>query len=279
MDLSNLETLKSLCQQYGIRPDPDSGQHFLINPQVLEKIVAAANLSRQDTVLEIGPGLGTLTQALAQRAGRIVAIELDPKLSAAAREILSPYKNVEIITGNFLTLPIVPFQLTTGNYKLIANLPYHITGRALRKILTHEPKPTMAVLMVQKEVAERITARPGNMSVLSVMCQLYAAPTIVATVPRENFWPQPEVDSAVVTLRVCSSEELAKMLKIEISAEDVMRVVKIGFAARRKTLANNLRAVFTSPSSVLRFLRLLEKCRAQELSIEQWISLAKKLKK
>ncbi|MDD5110488.1 MAG: 16S rRNA (adenine(1518)-N(6)/adenine(1519)-N(6))-dimethyltransferase RsmA [Patescibacteria group bacterium] len=296
MVLTNSSTLRQLCRQYGITPDKNSGQHFLISREPLERAVVAADLAPQDTVLEVGPGFGTLTVELARRAGRVIAVELDPKLCAAAKEILAPCKNVELVAGNFLNLPLTTYHLPPG-YKLVANLPYNITGRFFRKVLTASFGPRRIVVMVQQEVAERVTANPGDLSVVAVQCQLYAQVKIVASVPRENFWPQPEVDSAVVALQVRTAAELEEMMgDPAVSPEMVMRWVKVGFAARRKTLANNLRAVLGAKvdrtagnnssdnvteeliTKTLTSLGLLEKCRAQELSVKQWITLAKILK-
>lgn len=288
MELTDIAAIKKLCQQYGIRPDTDAGQHFLISRTALGATVQAAALTAADTVVEVGPGFGTLTMELAQRAGRVIAIELDPKLIVAAREILAPYKNVELVAGNFLTLPFDAYKLLAQSYKLVANLPYHITGRFFRKIFSVEPRPTRMVLMVQAEVADRLTAAPGQMSMLAVLCQLHADVAVVARVPRDRFWPAPAVDSAVVRISVHGSEEVTRHIGEALPPAAVLSVAKIGFTARRKTLANNLRAVpalrsFHTDGSdpiaeALRACDLPLNARAQELSIVQWITLAKKLK-
>lgn len=289
MDLTDVDTIKTLCAKYGIIPNTDAGQHFLVNREALKNSVAAAQLTPADTVLEVGPGLGTLTAELAQHAGRVIAVELDPKLHAAARAILAPYKNVELICGNILSFQPSTYNLKTSTYKLVSNLPYGITGRLFRLLLTQWPRPTIAVVMVQQEVAERITAPPGDLSVLGVMCQLYAEPTIELVAPRQDFWPVPEVDSAVVVLKVRGAVELAELIgDAGVTPEAVLRVARFGFAARRKTLQNNfLAAPFCTMakaekikriSQALRDAGVLEKSRAQEVSVPQWITLAKKLK-
>lgn len=286
-DLTDVATLRRLCQRYDIRPDRDAGQHFLINREVLAATVAAAEISPTDTVLEIGPGFGTLTAQLAQRADRVIAVELDPKLVTAAKEILKPFSNVEIIQGNFLTLPPDSYNLPPTTYKLVANLPYGITGRFFRRMFQGEQRPERLVVMVQAEVAARLTAPPGKLSLLGVLAQLHSLPRVSVNAGREDFWPRPAVDSAVVVLPVRPHAELQRMLG-EVTAEEVMRLARIGFAARRKTLANNLRTLRSltlSPSggktgleTTLSEAGIHALTRAQELSVEQWITLAKKLK-
>lgn len=286
-DLTDVATLRRLCQRYGIRPNTDAGQHFLINREVLAATVAAAELSTADTVLEVGPGFGTLTVELAKRAGRVIAVELDPKLVTAAKEILKPFSNVEIIQGNFLTLPPDSYNLPPTTYKLVANLPYGITGRFFRRVFSGEPRPERLVVMVQFEVAKRISAPPGKLSLLGVLAQLHSTPQVVANAPKIDFWPAPAVDSAVVCALVRPMTELGQRLG-EVSVEDVLRIARIGFAARRKTLVNNLRTLRTLARSTAGGKSGLETTlseagihaftRAQELSIEQWITLAKKFK-
>lgn len=291
MDLTDLATIRSLCTRYGIRPDPDAGQHFLVSRQALAAVVAAAELTTEDTVLEVGLGLGTLTAELAQRVGRVVAVELDPKLAAAAHAILSPYANVEIITGNFLTLPPGAYRLSAQRYKLVANLPYHITGRFFRRVLTGEPAPTLMAVMVQAEVADRLTAPAGQLSSLGVFVQLTATVSVVARVSPESFWPLPEVGSAIIKLVPRPAANVRERLgvdNVQTGVAAVMRVVRSGFAARRKTLMNNLLGL--APHAVVgtwarrqRIAEALAACaipvraRAQELQVEQWITLAKKL--
>jgi len=287
-DLADVATLKRLCNRYGIRPDPDAGQHFLVNRDVLAATVAAAKLSPADTVLEVGPGFGTLTVELARRVSRVIAVELDPKLAAAAREILQPYPNVQIILGDFLTLPPTTYKLSAKSYKLVANLPYGITGRFFRRVLSGEERPQLIVVMVQSEVAKRITAPPGKLGMLSVLCQLYGKPRIVGEVRRDNFWPAPSVASAVVALPVRSAAELDELLfSGAVTPEKVLRISRVGFAARRKTLANNLMTLRQAVGSeLLTRVTLLQafseagvnpSARAQDLSVPQWITLAKKL--
>ncbi|MDO8559857.1 MAG: 16S rRNA (adenine(1518)-N(6)/adenine(1519)-N(6))-dimethyltransferase RsmA [bacterium] len=287
LQLTDKEVLAALCRRFGVRPSADAGQNFMVDEAALVAVVAAGELSLHDVVLEVGPGFGTLTQALAKHAGRVVAIEADPTLIAAARELLAGRTNVTLHQGNALRMDWLALGVPEG-FKAISNLPYGITGRFLRRLLTQSPRPSRAVLMVQREVAERMTAPPGKMSVLSVLCQLHADVEIVAQVPRESFWPVPAVDSAVVSLRVRSLPDLVTLCGDGLAAETVLRMCKIGFASRRKTLANNLRAWAAlsaaqrqgklSVDEVIRACDLAPNARAQELSMRQWITLAKKAK-
>jgi 16S rRNA (adenine1518-N6/adenine1519-N6)-dimethyltransferase len=286
------------------------GQHFLIpntREDVLAKMVAAAELKSTDNVLEIGPGFGVLTNELVKQAGRVVAVEMDGRLA----EYLSKLKNqltrnkekLEIINedilkiSNFQFLISNQFQTTNakcqkeGTYKIVSNLPYQITSPVLWKFLSEEKdKPELMVLMVQKEVGERICARPGEMSILAVMCQFYAECEVVALVSRENFWPAPEVESAIIKLKI--NNHPTPMLyrgtppsKVgdKIDEKEFMRLVKIGFSAKRKMLKNNLANGLKMDEKAVRenlkVINLDEKIRAQDLGVEDWIKLFLNLKK
>jgi 16S rRNA (adenine1518-N6/adenine1519-N6)-dimethyltransferase len=301
MDLTNLATIKSLCKKYGIRPSKEFGQNFLIDGEVLETMVQAADLKKDDIVLEIGPGFGVLTAELARRVGRVVAVEADRRLVEALREILAECKNVEIIQEDILKFPISPASTSpsasrgeAGNfqnygYKIVSNLPYQITSAVFRKFLENEPRPSEITVMVQKEVADRICAGPrlrqgyggrrGEMSLLSLSVQFYGQPEIVATVPRRAFWPEPEVDSAI--LKIFNIQEVSEKNKKEISPENFFRLAKIGFSARRKQLQNNLagglRLSNKTVQDILVKLGFDQRIRAQDLSIEDWIRLINNL--
>jgi 16S rRNA (adenine1518-N6/adenine1519-N6)-dimethyltransferase len=280
MDLASLQTIQSLSKKYGIRPSKDLGQSFLIDQSILEKIVTAAELTEDDIVLEIGPGFGTLTQELARRVKKVIAVELDRRLVEAFHNTMAGISNVEIVQGDVLTLKIENWKLE--NYKIVANLPYSITSAVLRKFLEEEPKPSMIVVMVQKEVAERVCALPGEMSMLSVSVQFYGKPEIIGVVPRSSFWPEPEVDSAILRITnyaafggtppkgggpITSDYERA-----------FFRLVRMGFSSRRKQLQNNLagglRISKEAASDFIAKAGLPSKVRAQELSIDDWKKLA-----
>lgn len=279
MELSSLTTIKSLCKKYDVRPSKEFGQNFLIDGEVLETMVQAADLKKDDVVLEIGPGFGVLTTELAERVGRVVAVEADRRLVGILREVVADFKNVEIIESDILKFQISDLRFPNYGYKVVANLPYQITSAALRKFLENESRPSEIIVMVQKEVAERICAPAGEMSLLSLSVQFYGQPEIVATVPRRAFWPEPEVDSAI--LKIFNIQEVSEKNKKEISPENFFRLAKIGFSARRKQLQNNLagglRLSNKTVQDILVKLGFDQRIRAQDLSIEDWIRLINNL--
>jgi len=271
-----LKQTKELCRLYEIKPARSKGQNFLIEEKVYDGIAAAADLQLNDVVLEVGPGLGFLTAKLAKKVSRVIAVELDDKLAEVLRTVLVAQgnKNVEVANKNVLDIKIQPPLFSPcqrGGYKIVANLPYNITSVFLRKFLAEtENKPSLAVLMLQKEVAQRICARAGKMSLLAVSVQFYAEPEIIEYVPKENFWPEPEVDSAIIKIKI-------KNAKPEVDENDFFRLVKFGFSAKRKMLKNNLAAGFKIDQieAVGKITKagFNPKVRAQELSVENWLKL------
>ncbi|MDD5290526.1 MAG: 16S rRNA (adenine(1518)-N(6)/adenine(1519)-N(6))-dimethyltransferase RsmA [Patescibacteria group bacterium] len=267
-----LKTTKQLCQLYEIKPARSRGQNFLIKEEVYEKIVKAADLKADDIVLEIGSGLGFLTTRLAKIVKKVVAVELDDKLAEVLQTGLMSQgiKNVEVVNGDILKFRISDFGFRI--YKVVANLPYNITSIFLRKFLSAENKPEMMVLMLQKEVAERIVARPPKMSLLAVSVQFYSRPEIIDIVPANCFWPQPEVDSAIIKLAVETNGRSSVQ-----NEEKFFRMVKIGFSAKRKMLKNNLGAGFHITSAEaekkVKEAGFNPKIRAQELLVEDWVKL------
>jgi 16S rRNA (adenine1518-N6/adenine1519-N6)-dimethyltransferase len=277
MDL--LLKTKELCRLYNIKPARSKGQNFLIREEIYDQIIAAADLQSNEIVLEVGPGLGFLTAKLAKEAGRVVALELDDKLAEVLRTglLAQEAKNVEVINQNVLDIkiqpPLFPVNQETG-YKIVANLPYNITSVFLRKFLSEaENKPKLTVLMLQKEVAQRICAQAGAMSLLAISVQLYAKPEIIKIVPKEDFWPQPEVDSAIVKITPHASYLFNK----EVGEKDFFRLVKFGFVAKRKMLKNNLAAGFkinqNEAENKITKAGFDGKIRAQELSVDDWLKL------
>ena len=279
MDLTSPQTIKSLCKKYNIRPQKLRGQNFLTDREVLEEMSAAANLLENDTVLEVGPGFGVLTSELVKLSGKVVAVEADNKLAAALRETMAGYKNLEIIEGDILKVTHSLLFIKDYKYKVVANLPYQITSAVLRKFLETEPRPKEIVVMVQKEVAERICAKPGEMSLLAVSVQFFGRPEIIGIVPRTSFWPVPEVDSAILRIKEIKDESEINLR--EINSEKFFKVVKIGFSARRKQLHNNLSGgLGVSDKRIKEILVNLgfdERARAQDLGIGDWIKLVKSL--
>ncbi len=244
-----------------------------------------ANLNENDTELEIGPGLGFLTEKLASRVKKVIAIELDDKLAEVLRQRLKQrgVENVEVINENVLDLNIDSFSLEKrgwgevfNGYKIVANLPYNITSVFLRKFLEAENKPVSLTLMLQKEVAERIVAKNGKMSILAVAIGFYAKSTILFNVLANNFYPTPKVDSAVISIFTTSDYLSSGLVENE---KDFFRLVKHGFSSKRKMLKKNLSGGYHLPvEEVVRRIKkvgLSEKARAEELLVEDWINLLK----
>ncbi len=277
--------IKEICQKLGIRPSRRRGQNFLVNKRVLERIPEIAEFKKDDIILEIGAGLGTLTQELAKRVKKVIAVEIDKRLVEILKEKFSAsggknYKNIEIIQGN--ALEEIKNQISKikntnqkskiiKNLKIVGNIPYYITGRLLRIIFELENKPSIIVLMLQKEVAERICAKPEKMSRLSVMVQFYGQPKIRQIVSRNNFWPVPKVDSAILKISQIKTE------LPRINTNNFFKIVKAGFASPRKYLINNLiKSGIIKKEELIKVFQkigLNGKIRAQELSVENWLKL------
>jgi 16S rRNA (adenine1518-N6/adenine1519-N6)-dimethyltransferase len=267
-----LNKTKEFCRIYNIHPARSKGQNFLISENIYNKIIEAADLSKDDTVLEVGPGFGFLTAKLAKNSGKVIAVELDDKLAEFLRTGLKAQgvKNVEVVNTSILDFRFKIYDLRNNNFKVVANLPFNITSIFLRKVFEQENKPNLLVLMLQKEVAERITAKPGEMSLLAVSVQYYAEPKIIQIVKKENFWPQPEVESAIIKLKVES-------IKSKADDKKFFQLVKIGFSARRKMLKNNLANGYhistTESEEKIKKAGFQTKIRAQELSVDDWKKL------
>ncbi|MCL4458649.1 MAG: 16S rRNA (adenine(1518)-N(6)/adenine(1519)-N(6))-dimethyltransferase RsmA [Chloroflexi bacterium] len=275
-DASSLSGIRRLLRQLGLRPRKRLGQNFLVDEGVLQQIVEIADLQKSDIVLEIGPGLGNVTRQLARRAGRVIAVELDPALAKALHSLLSSFKNVEIVNKNILEFD--PAELIAAQpYKVVANLPYYITSLVLRHLLESSLKPKVLVLMVQKEVGERITARPGAMSLLSLSIQFYGEPRLVRVIPAAAFYPPPKVDSAIVYIEVYDHP------LIDINPQKFFQVAHIGFSQPRKQLRNILARHISLPpemaTHLLREANIDETRRAQTLTLEEWAKLCQVLEK
>ncbi|HLD60609.1 MAG TPA: rRNA adenine dimethyltransferase family protein [Patescibacteria group bacterium] len=342
-NLFNPDYLHHLANKHHLRPSKKYGQNYLIDPAVIDIILEAAELTKDDTVIEVGPGFGTLTFALAERTQKVFAFEIEKKLEPYWGEIQENKKsrnqenNIEIVWGNVLRViarseerTTSPFDVAQGDpelgsngsqslrfqeksvskgiptassvglgmtqkYKVVSNLPYQITSPVIRLFLEAEKQPTFMVLMVQKEVAERICAKPGDMSLLSVAVQYYADPEIITVVPRTSFWPVPGVDSAVVKItihdlptgqagtRTIAAAAGSRLTAVTIQNEkEFFHLVKAGFANRRKFLSKNLEPIVGKKNKHLLTeafaqIGLSPQVRAQELFIEQWEKLVRLL--
>jgi 16S rRNA (adenine1518-N6/adenine1519-N6)-dimethyltransferase len=260
---------KQLLEHYQLEPKKSLGQNFLFDENVLARIVDAAAVRAADEVLEIGPGLGALTRLLGQRARRVVAVELDDRFLPILHHELTGLANVEIIHGDILAQE--PGVLFTRPYKVVANVPYYVTGAILRHLLAAAHKPEVMVLTVQKEVAERLTAVPPHMSLLAVSVQFYGRVQTLTTIKAGAFWPRPDVDSAVVRM------ELAEAQPLPLAEEEpFFRIVRAGFSQKRKQLQNNLRQLGLDKEEIGRWLAAVGvdgRRRAETLTLAEWLTL------
>lgn len=299
MNIVSKQTIQDLLKKHDIHPSKRLGQNFLIDKNVLKKIIEAGELKPDDIVLEIGPGLGILTLELAKRAKKVIAVEKDRTLCQLLSNILKSVgiNNVKIINKDVLQISNFPacaeasagrkfliskqirnsnFKIDSKfkiiNYKLVANLPYYITSPVIRKFLEADPpasgKPEFMILMVQKEVAQRIVAKPPHMNLLAVSVQFYAVPKIISYVSKTSFWPRPKVDSAIIKITPYVGDRNS-----HINSEGLFKLVKAGFSSKRKMLKNNLKI----DESILKKIGLNPKIRAENLTIIDWIKLYENL--
>lgn len=271
IDLTSVRELRRLLSAHGMQPNKAFGQNFLIDRAVLRQIVAAAEIDAADSVLEVGAGMGVLTRELAQQARRVVAVELERDMLALLAETTRGLSHVEIVARNLLHLdPVEVFG--DAPYKLVANLPYYITAPTFRHFLESANAPRLIVVMVQEEVAERISAAPGDLSLLAVSVQFYGRPRIVARVPAASFYPAPKVDSAILRVDVNAETPLTPPER-----DQFFRVVQAGFSAKRKQLHNALeQALHLSSQTVRAWLEAANidaSRRAETLDIAEWITL------
>ncbi len=270
MDL--LEQTKYLIKKTGLTPDKLKGQNFCIDENVLSQMVKTAGIKKSDTVLEVGPGFGFLTQELVKLARKVIAVELDKKLFANLKNLSEVVDNLKVVNKDILK--ITNNQLPITNYKIVSNLPYGISSAFLKKFLTAEKKPQSITLLLQKEVAERICAPVGEMSLLSVSVQLYCQPEIIADVGHESFYPAPNVESAIIHFKNIIDFPFSE----EIEEKKYWQMVRAGFCSKRKTIENNLANSFHFSKEKTK--KIIEKsgikpvARAQELSVKDWLSLS-----
>jgi len=278
-----LAQARRLLRRFDLQARKGLGQHFLIDEEVLELITSSAGLAPNDVIMEIGPGLGVLTRELAGQGGWVITIELDNKLAAILKQSLASFDNVAIINEDVLKVdPAALLQEQEArfpagisspfSYKVVANLPYYITSPVLRHFLEASLKPQVMVVMVQKEVAEAIVAKPGQMSILSVSVQFYGEPTIVSYVPARCFYPEPEVDSAILKIRLYSQPP------VEVAdREGFFELVRAAFSAPRKQMANSLaQRLELSKAEVLSLLGeagIMPQRRAETLTLDEWAKL------
>jgi 16S rRNA (adenine1518-N6/adenine1519-N6)-dimethyltransferase len=262
MDLSRVDDVRTALKLAGVKPNKGLGQHFLVDKGSLEAIMAAAGPSSDDTVLEIGPGLGVMTRPLCRAAGQVVAVETDPVLAGLLRR--EAPDNLTIVEQDILRYDVR--QLPAG-YKVIANIPYYLTSKIFRLLIESPNPPSIMSVLIQKEVAERIAAQPGNLSILALSVQYYGQADIVEAVERHKFWPAPKVDSAVLRVRLTGPAFPADV-------HQLFRLIKAGFGEKRKQLRNSLAGGLNCSTDcaaeVLAAAGIETTARAQELSLTEW---------
>jgi 16S rRNA (adenine1518-N6/adenine1519-N6)-dimethyltransferase len=273
--------IQPLLRQFNLRPKKSLGQNFLVDEHALSSIVLAAEITADDVVLEIGPGLGSLTCQLADAARHVIAVEIDRALIPPLRSVLSARSNITIVEGDILKLDptdLLSDYRTTAltHYKVVANIPYYITSAIIRHLLEADIKPRSIVLTIQQEVAQRIVARPDDMNLLAVSVQFYGVPRIVQRIPAEAFYPAPDVDSAVVRI------DLPDQPRVRVNNVDAFfKVAKAGFGQKRKQLHNSLAAGLPIKHEqimqVLNNVGIDPKRRAETLTLEEWGKLSDQL--
>jgi len=273
-------SVRKLLRERDVRPDKGLGQNFLTDATILERIAQAAELGPNDVVLEVGAGTGALTTYLARAAGQVIALEFDRRLKPILEDELSSFDNVSVVQGDILALDPADLigevsersEASLPHYKVVANLPYYITSAILRHILEAQRRPDLMVVTVQREVAQRIVANPGDMSVLSVSVQFYGDPELLFSIKPGSFYPSPDVESAVVKIDVHATPPL-RPDKID----GFFQIVRAGFSQRRKQLHNSLSAGLGERISKHEAAARLDgadvdpRRRAQSLTVEEWV--------
>jgi 16S rRNA (adenine1518-N6/adenine1519-N6)-dimethyltransferase len=272
MDLFAKEDVKNLLKSQEILPKKNFGQNFLVDKGAQTKFLAAANIQPEDTVLEIGPGIGNLTQELAKRAQKVITVEKDREMVKILKEQLGEIKNVEIVQGDIRKLDLKALDLNPGSYKVVANIPYYLTAFLIRSFLESQNPPKDMTLIIQKEVAQRICAQPPEMNLLAVSVQFYAKPKIISYIKKSSFWPIPKVDSAIIKIDI-------QQLTASKDKDLFFKIIKAGFLQPRKQLLNNLSVGLKmrkeETKSWLLANSLEPSQRAETLSVESWLVLTK----
>jgi 16S rRNA (adenine1518-N6/adenine1519-N6)-dimethyltransferase len=271
MNQFSRQNIKSLLQKYKTKPIKRFGQNFLIDNSAIKKTIEAAELKSGDVILEIGPGPGVLTQELAKIAKNVIAIEKDIKMVEILKETLKELSNIEIVQGDALKMDIIHIS---SPYKVIGNLPFYLTAPIIRKFLEADNPPKEMTLIVQKEVGQRICAKPPKMSILAVSVQIYARPKIISYISKKSFWPSPKVDSAIMKI-----SNIGPNQDQGIDRDLFFKIVKAGFSQPRKQLINNLsKGLEIEKEKAQKWLlknKIEPSQRAETLKIEDWLKLLK----
>lgn len=283
MGLTNKSEIKNLLNKYNAKPEKYLGQHFILSERAIKNMLNAAKIKEDDTIIEIGPGLGTLTGRLIKTGASVVAIEKDPLMVEILKETLANRKNVKIIQADARQLSISEINVNgekmgkrTGKdgYKIVANLPYNAATFLIRKWLESKNPPQIMILMIQKEVARRIVAEPPRSNLLAISVRFYADAEIVDYVKKNSFWPKPKVDAAIIKI-------IPKKRPPQKTRSAFFEAAKAGFSSPRKQLLGNLSKKLDTPKekliSIFKNLDISERARAENLSLKQWQNLASKL--
>jgi len=273
--MSKLNQLKTLLKSHGIWSKKHLGQNFLIDEKALNKIIKAADLKKSDNVIEVGPGTGFLTERLIEKVKHVTSVELDKDMVKILEEQFKFTENLEIVNSDILNLRTKDYGLRTKQYKVVANIPYYITSPLLKHFLQSDNRPSSIVVLVQKEVAEKIVGKTGK-SVITIETQLFGCPEIIDIIPSSSFYPAPKVDSAILKIEVFD-----KPLVSEDRIKDFLRIVKFGFSQKRKKLSNSLSAGIHMKSAEVREILIKADIdpdiRAEDLEIGNWERLMKVL--
>ncbi len=274
----NLEQIKTILKKYGLEPNKTFGQNFLVDEIVLQDIIDAANITAKDTVLEIGPGIGNLTEHLIKKAGFVLSVEKDKKFFPILRTISREHKNFRFEIEDILKFNFSEKLKEYPTYKVVANIPYYATGKIIQTLLRAPKPPSEIVLLMQKEVAQNLVAEAGNLSLLGISVQLMAVPSIVFNVPAKSFYPMPKVESSLVKIIVPKKPPF-----VVADEQNFFSLLRAAFSGKRKqlhnTLKHNLSLSAEEVATVLLRAGLDQKIRPQHLSIPQWLRLAKELDK
>ena len=262
--------VKQLLKQYQIQPSKGLGQNFLVSEHGILKVLDAADLMPDESVLEVGPGLGSLTVELAELAKRVITVELDRKMIAPLTQVLEPYDNVEIIQGDILEIGLENL-FAEQPFCVVANIPYYITSALIRRLLNLRHPPSRLIMTIQKEVGERIQAKEGKLNLLALSVQVFGTPRIKASIKADSFYPSPKVDSVVIRI------DLFEQPRIQAEQQDAFfRLAKAGFGQKRKNLRNSISAVTGDKARTVEMLEaagIEPTRRAETLRIDEWSRL------
>src|SRR6056297_365676 len=277
MNLCSKKQIKKILKEYNLAPIKKIGQNFLINENDLHVFLDAADLKKEDVVLEIGPGLGVLTKELAKKVNKVIAVEKDRRLIPILKDIFSSFNNISLINED-----IRDIKIKEKKFKIVSNLPFYLTGFITRDLLEKEFKPDLITIIIQKEMAERICANPPNMSLASLSVQFYGAPKKIKTLPKNHFYPPPNVAANIVKIRLKDlKEDYGPVVATKDFQKKLFKIARIGFKHKRKKLINNLSNGLNLDKRKIKKIfdhsNLKEKQRAETLKIKNWILLTKAL--